>query len=410
MRTWCEPTMIPNGLYLVQLTSDTGSGWISQKDTSSCCTAGGSVTSCCPRLTLRSSCLDGTNQRINVTGFNGITWDTRSTPYNPQDPTSTFTFMNSLGLSIGPSPPPIPSASRIQYPFEQLGSYVHSFEVRVNNAGGLVAPPARHRHASAYSNDDLLVDQYGADGIFLVYGGTTEARLDQRVTSSSSLLDDLWIFVISNHTWAQINVTGSIAPPPLHGASMTSIGSTFFLAGGEYYSSSLKAWVVDPTVYSIDISLPSYKIQWRVLPSSPSSLASSSSPNNGVTSSLRVAASNSQLALHTQFGLLFTPVPARLTFGAEASTSNSSNATTSSSIQLKLQTLSDGDTAVMSGISSISINKGGAPLYPRGAVFLQGQASRGGVLVPPTFLPPGGGGGGGGGRRREEEEACEPRQ
>ena len=55
VRTWCEPTMIPNGLYLVQLTSDTGSGWISQKDTSSCCTAGGSVTSCCPRLTLRSS-------------------------------------------------------------------------------------------------------------------------------------------------------------------------------------------------------------------------------------------------------------------------------------------------------------------------------------------------------------------
>lgn len=30
----------------------------------------------------------------------------------------------------------------------------------------------------------------------------------------------------------------------------------------------------------------------------------------------------------------------------------------------------------------------------RGTVFLQGQASKGGVLVPPTFVAPGGGGAG----------------
>ena len=100
--------------------------------------------------------------------------DLRSNTTQTQDPSqsTTFTYSKTLGLGLCSSDP-IPSPDTIQYPFEQLGVYAHTFEVQPSNASGTdpVLPTPRHGHAVAYADDPLLEPAWGVGGVLILFGG-----------------------------------------------------------------------------------------------------------------------------------------------------------------------------------------------------------------------------------------------
>eukprot|EP00955_Chlamydomonas_euryale_P094577 364869-Chlamydomonas_euryale.AAC.11 len=64
-------------------------------------------------------------------------------------------------------------APHAQYPLEQLGVYVHSFEVQPNRASFDAMPPARHFHATGYAKDPSMAAYWGNAGVVIVFGGTS---------------------------------------------------------------------------------------------------------------------------------------------------------------------------------------------------------------------------------------------
>lgn len=111
------------------------------------------------------------------------TTDLRSNTTQTEDPsqTTTFTYSKTLGLGLCSSDP-IPSPDTIQYPFEQLGVYAHTFEVQPSNASGTdpVLPTPRHGHAVAYANDPLLEPAWGVGGVLILFGGEWCVFWDRR--------------------------------------------------------------------------------------------------------------------------------------------------------------------------------------------------------------------------------------
>ncbi|GAX73319.1 hypothetical protein CEUSTIGMA_g773.t1 [Chlamydomonas eustigma] len=318
---WCSVLTLPKRLYQVILTSSNGQGWLSPSDSlqpwsqcfipSSKTVAVVAGTSCCPSLTITSQSCGG----ASVTGFTtaDTTWDlTSQTQLNPQ----LYVPQLPLGLSVC-STTSIPSPTRIQYPFQQLGSYAHSFEIQPSAQSPL--PVARHRHAIAFLNNSGLYQQFGSKGILIMYGGTT----DQNVASAAMLLNDLWVFCFSNHTWIKI-IPDTAPPPAMQGHSMTVQGTQVFVSAGEYYDNTTDTWQVDNYVYSID------------------------------------------LALKSCMSLYLVPIT------TAASLSGSSNGTLSSfTLISELQSLYDGDSLILNGVVQISVANN-STVVPRASIYLQG--------------------------------------
>eukprot|EP00798_Chlamydomonas_sp_ICE-L_P007588 gene7588-743_t len=108
-----------------------------------------------------------------------------------------------------------PQAQYTQFPFEQRGLYFDTFEVQPQY--NTTVPVARHGHAMAFVKPAYLpVEIYGDKGVVAMYGGSTDTDL----VNASLLLDDLWIFVMSNHTWVKLIPGSTTRPPALYGHSL----------------------------------------------------------------------------------------------------------------------------------------------------------------------------------------------
>ncbi len=100
-----------------------------------------------------------------------------------------FTYQRRFGLRLctGPQAPSTPTAQQyIQYPLEQRGVYLQSYEVQVAVNSSL--PAARHRHAITLVSDTMIQSTWGSGGILVMFGGTT----DPDAKSFSLMRNDLW--------------------------------------------------------------------------------------------------------------------------------------------------------------------------------------------------------------------------
>ena len=60
----------------------------------------------------------------------------------------------------------------------------------------------------------------GDDGALIIFGGSTDAS----IKDATSLLNDLWAFCLSNHTWVRLAPSG-VAPTARHSHGMEVVGS-----------------------------------------------------------------------------------------------------------------------------------------------------------------------------------------
>ncbi|GIM15054.1 hypothetical protein Vretimale_17918, partial [Volvox reticuliferus] len=378
---------LPKGLIQVWMTSSEGRGWTQDEDytgpRASCCTLdavpGEPGSQCCPQVRLSS--MDCGKGKTYLQGFGPgeAIFDVGATNRAASRSNMTFfQYRKGYGLLVQPSSETLPTGEAefyTQFPLEQAGSYLHTFELQPQTSSP--RPTPRCRHASVFLNTSDIEDVYGPNGILLVYGGSSTIT----VSNATTRLSDLWVFFVSNNTWAQLNPIGAL-PPALIDHAMAAVGTQIYLGGGEYFNTSTRVFQQDSTVYLLDFGLPT--LYWRKL-SGGSTLYTGGTSSTSTYYSLAYVPELSRLAFSTPKDLLFIPITSRSsvstpTNNTSSGDSTSSNDTLASSSSLTvtdssvisplLSALYDGDTLLLDELSSIIITPD-QPLYVYAAILVQ---------------------------------------
>ncbi|GIL52033.1 hypothetical protein Vafri_7994 [Volvox africanus] len=385
---------LPKGLIQVWMTSAEGRGWTQDEDytttRASCCKSdavpGEPESQCCPQIRLSSvSCGKG---KTYLQGFGPgeATFDVGSSNRAASRSNMTFfQYRKGYGLLVQPSPEALPigeAASYTQFPLEQAGCYLHTFELQPQISS--LRPTPRCRHASVFLNTTDIEKVYGPNGILVVHGGSSTIS----VSNATTRLSDLWVFFLSNNTWAQLKAIGTL-PPALIDHAMVAVGTQIYLGGGEYFNTTSRAFQQDSTVYLLDLGLPT--LYWRKL-SGGSTLYTGGTSSTSSYYSLAYVPELNRLAFSTPKDLLFIPITSRSSVST-SNTSNNSGAGTNSNdsvpapsltsidssvISPLLSSLYDGDTLMLSELSSITVAPG-HPMSVYAAILIQGR-----YAPPPT--------------------------
>lgn len=161
----------------------------------------------------------------------GDSWSTPELPQAPS-PRSHFAFAGDASARVAVLFGGVVNATSLRV---DNATWVYQFSAGTwTNVSGVVAPEPREDSAFA-------IDPAGAFG--LLFGGWNQ---DFSPTSSITY-SDLWRFNLTTDAWTQLMITGTVAPPPLHGASLAwdPVTGRFDLFGGCYPCSS-DVWQFDP--------------------------------------------------------------------------------------------------------------------------------------------------------------------
>ncbi|KAG2429161.1 hypothetical protein HYH02_014096 [Chlamydomonas schloesseri] len=376
---------LPPGLIQVWMTAFDGLGWTRDEDgmgpAAACC--GATNKTCCPQLRLYSV---GCNTYLTGFGSAEAMWDVGSANRRSPD---YGVFRKVFAVAVAPTSASLPSgasASYLQYPFAQRGSYLHSFELRP--AAGSPLPPPRHRHAAVFVNDSSMASNFGTMGVLLVYGGASSYT---GVSNPGNRLSDTWVFCLANNTWMQLRPAGS-PPPALVDAAITAVESQVFLGGGEYYNAASGTWQQDSSVYQLDLGLGAF--YWRKL-TGGANIYNTSSSSHSAYSMAYVKEAN-QVAFSTPTDLLMIPITIRSTVdtrGSGSSSSSSGNSSSSSSadsanaqlagmtsvstksLSPLLSSMYDGDTALLTSVDLVNVTYN-QPVAITAAILVQGRFSK----------------------------------